>query len=76
MDNVAKTLIELGYCEVTGKQENMLPLRGKYFHRDCHCEDVLLFPWDQKEELKSLDVVHQGSLVLQVIFKIMPLATV
>ncbi|XP_039265511.2 putative methyltransferase NSUN7 isoform X1 [Styela clava] len=65
VDDVAKKLVELGYCEVCGKQENLLPLRGKYFHRDSHCEDVVLFPWDQKEALKSLEIVSDGLLILQ-----------
>lgn len=65
VDKVAKHLIELGYSELCGKQENLLPLKGKYFFRDSHCDDVLLFPWDQKEALKALDLVKEGQLVLQ-----------
>lgn len=67
MDEVVDDLIEDGYAQVSS-EENLINLRGKHFTKDNHCEDVILFPSDQKEHLKSLNVVLNGHMVLQVIF--------
>ena len=44
----------------------LIPAKGKRFRRDRHCEDVLIFPADQKEPLKCLQLVVHKYLILQV----------
>jgi len=47
--------------------EVLIPPRGKHYRRDRHCDDVIIFPADQKEPLKAMDLVVKGMLILQVI---------
>nr|XP_002132090.2 putative methyltransferase NSUN7 isoform X2 [Ciona intestinalis] len=65
MNAVIEELIRNNYIEYLESSEMVVPPRGKFFHRDQHCEDVILFPSDQKEALKCLDIVEDNDLILQ-----------
>lgn len=59
------SLDDLGYDEFVDP-DIFMPNHGKVYRRDRHCEDVLIFPADQKDILKVLDPVIEGKLILQV----------
>ena len=65
IEDVLASLDKQGYIEFIDN-EVFIPYHGKYFRRDRHCEDVLVFSADQKDVLKVIDVVVEGKLILQV----------
>ncbi|CAK8684526.1 unnamed protein product [Clavelina lepadiformis] len=64
LDAVIQELEKNHYVEFSDPRI-LMPPRGKCFRLDQHCDDVILFPSDQKEALKCLEIVENGGLVLQ-----------
>jgi len=65
MAKVTELLEKEEYTEFN-EPDMLMASRGTFYRLDAHCDDVILFPSDQKEALKCLDVVRKGYLVLQV----------